>query len=546
MSTFEPPGPGSWELDRSHYDSAITPLTSELMTAGTETAYRKLFETIGVPAAGVEMRAVNGFVYTRVVPYFGANSSSTKAPPKWLVKLIFTLHPEMRRRERRATEQFASKTFASVIDDWHRKIRPDYVERNLAYQDTDLAGLTDPELADHVDELIAYVLETYEEHHRLHGYDIGPLAQLVVACRDWGVDARDALAALGGSSPSTIEPRRQLAAIRAEVEACGVTPASLDDVRAASPRAAALLDAYLERHGSVVFASYDLNSPTLGECPDLVLSTIVHAVEPTDADDAAGAAIGALRERVPASNRAELEELLADAGQAMDMRDDNGPVTVEWPNGLLRLALLEAGRRLASSGRLDDADHIFELERGELAGLIGQGLGPSSSEVADRRQRRVAQQELDPPERLGPEPLDPPIDALPPSMGRALDMTLAAVAALGMSEREQKPPLTGSGIGTAVFTGTARVAMTAQDALGSLAPGEILVTRATSPAFNLVLSLAGGLVTVDGGPMSHAAVLSRELGLPAVIGVADCLDHVADGATIELDPAAGTVRVLTT
>ncbi|MEM7094419.1 MAG: PEP-utilizing enzyme [Actinomycetota bacterium] len=544
MTTFAAPGPGSWELDRSHYDSAVTPVTSMLMTEATEAAYRKLFETVGVPAQTVAMREVNGFVYTRVVPYFGADSSSTRVPPDWLIKLIFRLHPEMRRREQRASEQFDGKTFKTVIEDWHRRIKPHYVERNQAFQATDPAALDDGELADHVDSLVAYVRETYEEHHRLHGYDIGPLALLVVACRDWGIEPGEALAALEGSSPSTVEPRRHLAAIRAEIDAAGAEPTSLDEVRAVSERAAELLDAYLDRHGAVVFSSYDVDGPTLGERPEIVLATILHATEPVEGSASADAAVAGLEARVPAADHAELHDLLADAREAMDMRDDNGPVTVEWPNGLLRLGMVEAGRRLAESGRLLDVEHIFDVRPDELQPLIRSGEGPSAEALADRRVRRLAQRDLDPPERLGPEPVDPPIDAMPPSMARALDMTLAAVAAMGMAERTQDAPLTGAGIGSEGFSGTARVALTAEDALASLEPGEILVTRATSPAFNLVLTLAGGLVTVDGGPMSHAAVLSRELGLPAVIGVTDCLEHVNDGDVIELDPEAGTVRIV--
>jgi pyruvate,water dikinase len=76
-----------------------------------------------------------------------------------------------------------------------------------------------------------------------------------------------------------------------------------------------------------------------------------------------------------------------------------------------------------------------------------------------------------------------------------------------------------------------------------LEPGDVLVVRATSPAFNLVLSIAGAVVTVDGGAMSHAAVLSRELGIPAVIGAPGALS-IVDGSQIEVDPVAGVVRCL--
>jgi rifampicin phosphotransferase len=72
----------------------------------------------------------------------------------------------------------------------------------------------------------------------------------------------------------------------------------------------------------------------------------------------------------------------------------------------------------------------------------------------------------------------------------------------------------------------------------------VLVVRATSPAFNAVLSIAGAVVTAEGGPLSHAAVLARELGIPAVVGASGALD-LQDGALVEVDPRVGAVRVLT-
>ncbi len=512
------------------------------MNEGAEAAYRKLFKALGVPAETVAMRQVNGYMYSQIVPFFGAASAERKPPPDWLIKFVFRLHPELRRREKLSQVALSGDASRATIADWHARIRPHFVERNLAYQRTDLAALSDADLADRAQELVAYMRETFEEHHRLHGYDLGPLALFVVACREWGIDAGEALAALAGASPSTTVPRRQLLAIRREVEAAGVTPASLDDVRAASPRAAELLDEYLERHGAVVFSSYDLDSPTLGERPELVLSTIMHATEPGEVDADSRAA--ALKAQIPPTDHVEFDRVLDDARQAMDMRDDNGPVTVQWPAGLLRLALLEAGRRLVASGRLVEVDHIFSVEPDEVRSLIADGEGPSAQSMAQRHQARLDQRLLDPPERLGPEPTDPPIHVMPTAMARTYQMTMAAMDALGISDKGDSAALTGAGIGDAVFQGRARVALTAEDALAALEPGEILVTRATSPAFNLVLSLAGGLVTVDGGPMSHAAVLSRELGLPAVIGVRDCLDHIVDGAVIELDPVGGTVRLV--
>ena len=60
----------------------------------------------------------------------------------------------------------------------------------------------------------------------------------------------------------------------------------------------------------------------------------------------------------------------------------------------------------------------------------------------------------------------------------------------------------------------------------------------------MVLGMVGGLVTAEGGPMSHAAVLSRELGIPAVVGAKGALEAIGDGDTITIDPAAGRVEVV--
>jgi phosphohistidine swiveling domain-containing protein len=104
--------------------------------------------------------------------------------------------------------------------------------------------------------------------------------------------------------------------------------------------------------------------------------------------------------------------------------------------------------------------------------------------------------------------------------------------------------LSGTGVGNGVVVGRARVAETAEDAFDLIEDGDILVTRATSPAYSLVLTLVDGLVTSEGGPMSHAAVLSRELGISAIVGASSAMTAIKDGEQIKIDPAAGTVQVL--
>ena len=104
--------------------------------------------------------------------------------------------------------------------------------------------------------------------------------------------------------------------------------------------------------------------------------------------------------------------------------------------------------------------------------------------------------------------------------------------------------LQGMGIGDETYIGTALVVHDAVEALAAMEPGDIVVAPYTAPTYNSVLAMAGAIVTEEGGPLCHAAVIARELGLPAVIGAVGAMSLVPDGSTIEVDPRAGCVRVV--
>ena len=79
---------------------------------------------------------------------------------------------------------------------------------------------------------------------------------------------------------------------------------------------------------------------------------------------------------------------------------------------------------------------------------------------------------------------------------------------------------------------------------GRIQRGDILVTRATSPYFNLVLPLLGAIVTDRGGQLCHAAIVAREYGIPAVVGTREATRLVRDGARLRVDGTRGEVTVL--
>ena len=529
---FVAPAPGEWQLDRSHYTGGVTPISQWLMTDGMENGFRRVFAELGVPADTIEAQFVNGFYYTRLRPLIGADKPTRKPPPTPLLWLAARLHPEFRRRAKTATSTLATSPSNAVVDRWHREIRPSLRTTNLRLQDVDISTLTDDDLRRHVDELLDHLHDNYELHFWLHGHDLGPIARYLYDCDGWGIDPTKAIAALAGASPSTVGPRERLHRIRLLIDDSDTPVTTLDDVRAVSDEAAALLDEHLREHGHVLATGYDVTASTLGELPAVVLQSIRTASPAPTYDDEATAS--RLRSQVPAEHRDAFDRVLADARNVMDMRDDQGPMTIEWPAGLLRRALLEAGSRLSVG------DHVFELTPDEARGLFGETT-PTPDELRSRATTRLAQATLDPPLILGDPEAQPPLAALPKALATTVAMVQFSMKYMGMAGDSTDPPLHGTGVGAVSYTGRAVVADSADDAMERLAPGDVLVVRATSPAFNLVLSIAGAVVTVDGGAMSHAAVLSRELGIPAVIGASGALS-IADGAMVEVDPVAGVVR----
>jgi rifampicin phosphotransferase len=541
-ATWEKPGPGTWELDQSHCGPAPGPIQRDLYERCLPAGIGEGMALFGSPLKTMEMHWVNGKFYRRLVPQVGANSDRPPPPPP-VLWLASRLHPTFRRQERRARESFEVKRWRAELQRWEEEWKPALVDANLAAGTVDLASLDDAALAAHVEELHQRLVESTALHFRLHVSDMGPLGDLMVHLEDWGLDREAAFRALVAASPATREPARQLAAVADALRAADTDPsslASLDEVRAV-PAASEALDRYLLHHGWRLTTGYDLEDRSLHELPDVLLASIRGAASSSGGStDTAADAVAELRAQIPEADRAAFDEIVDDARLSYGLRDENGPLTYEWPAGLLRRALLESGGRLTAAGHLEETNEVFELTAGEVVAFLRDGSGPDRAEIERRAGQRRWWATLDPPERLGKEEPPPPVSVLPPNLARMTRIVLTVVDTLESASTEA---LHGMGIGDAPYTGTARVVHDAVEALASMEPGDIVVAPYTAPTYNSVLAMAGAIVTQEGGPLCHAAVIARELGLPAVIGAAGAMD-LPDGARIEVDPVAGAVRVL--
>jgi pyruvate,water dikinase len=130
-----------------------------------------------------------------------------------------------------------------------------------------------------------------------------------------------------------------------------------------------------------------------------------------------------------------------------------------------------------------------------------------------------------------------PVTTIPTSTAGARH---AENGASGGADGDEKPILRGFGASPGIATGIARILHGSAE-MDKLKTGEVLVTSMTTPDMVPAMSQAAAIVTDEGGMTCHAAIVSRELGVPCVVGTREATKLIADGAEVTVDGKAGTV-----
>jgi pyruvate,water dikinase len=150
-------------------------------------------------------------------------------------------------------------------------------------------------------------------------------------------------------------------------------------------------------------------------------------------------------------------------------------------------------------------------------------------------------------ERLGDWTPPPAVGAVPEVMMDPALIMLWGVTTQRVHEwarsQEGGSELSGTAASPGLVEGPARVVKTVRE-IGDVREGEILVCSITSPAWAPIFSKIQAAVTDIGGVMSHAAIVCREYGLPAVVGTGHATAQIATGQRIRVDGTAGTVTIL--
>jgi pyruvate,water dikinase len=253
-----------------------------------------------------------------------------------------------------------------------------------------------------------------------------------------------------------------------------------------------------------------------------------------------------VREAVPQKHRAAFDDLYEEARVTYRLRDERNLLTDNWAMGLLRRALLSAGRRLLEQRAVEHESHLMEASYDEVKALLKKDAGPSASELAARAQYRATHDPFQAPRHLGGEPGKPPPSGWLPKAAARADRAVGAFLSHLMIDPEGSKDgktVRGLGVVAGIFEGTARIVRGPEDFV-HLEKGEILVTSSTSCAFNLVLPLLGAIVTDRGGLLSHTAIVAREYGIPAVVGSRHATQVIHDGAWLRVNGASGEATVL--
>lgn len=296
---------------------------------------------------------------------------------------------------------------------------------------------------------------------------------------------------------------------------------------------------FLDRHGFHADIELELMCPRWSEDPDRVRAMIGamldSGIEPADPDVSFVGqcrryqeAHSEVRKRLRGKPFARLrygrafERRLDEVRRYLVARERMRECSAQ-AYAIVRAYVVEAGSRLMARHALSRPDDVFMLSAAELVSLVrDSGEGHAILELLDTIAFQRAMYD-------GYRDFEPPHE-----LGSGVETVSAAVS---------DNCLTGLGCSPGQVEGTARVVKSLQE-IDRIVAGDILVAQYTDPGWTPALGLVAGVVTQVGGMLSHAAVISREYGIPAVLNVDRAMALIRSGQRVRIDGRAGTVELL--
>ena len=531
----------TWVFDEVHNREPMTPLDFDVLLSSRVHGQNYANLHYGLAVRSVPAR-FNSYVYLNVI-FDGTSPAEVESSL--------------------ATAEVKVREAAAQLDHlWASSWLPEAQEHLAAIRCVDLGALDLEAHLAHLDDIRRRIDRLWEIHFVL-------LLPMTVALSDFDDAFRDlfpeagplrAYELLAGFPNKTMEGnlglwrlgKRAAADPKLRVLIEETSPGVLRQALTTVPAGRALwqeLVAYLEEFGERNANLY-LDAPTWIEDPTPALQALRDAVLSPERDlDGEFAALAVHREArlvevraalkdFPSAVVAEFEALLGAAQVATVLREDHNFWLDNKIAALTRQACLALGERLVTEEVLEAVDDVLFLGRGEF-GDAATIVARAAELRARVSARRIAHEQN---RALIPAPFLGEMIALPASDNailRANERLSGAFHAPSTAPNEILG-LPGSG---GIARGRARVIESLADA-ETLEPGDVLIAPTTLPTWTAYFGRVAAVVTNVGGVLSHAAVVAREYGIPAVVGARGATTAIVDGSLIEVDGDSGTVRIV--
>ena len=519
----------TWDREDAHFGEFQLPLATDYVVEGPSFGIRRRTETMAAPVFGV-FKPFNGRMYAAL---------KTLVPPEQVAPAAAAALARRRAHARQLArlwdEDYLPKVRADL--DWMRALRPEELDAAAA--------------ADAWNDVWRRVNHIWTIHMMVTSgaYVImDELAEVYEAIT--GRPGVEALSFTGGRAAilqlqqrdfhRLLERIRGLPAVATSI-AAGV--AQTRAAVAALPGGAAAvtaLDAFLAVHGDIGQLLNDLHVPAWADDPSLLIAELARSLARYESDDPevrlagqrAKAEVAIGRTRTALADRPEdlarFDEVLATALEAGPLTEEHNYWIDRNTQAVTRRAVLAFGERLVRDGRLAAADDVFLFHHPEIRAALASGED-LRARAAERERQARRQATLRAPLTLG----TPPDPAAGPGNAR-MDLGYR----LDQPDAQQLMAVPASaGIGR----GPARLIHDQKD-FARFQRGDVLVCRSSNVSWVPLFRLAAAIVTDVGGSLSHAAVVAREFGVPAVVGAGVALSVLRDGELLEVDGTAGVIR----
>lgn len=257
------------------------------------------------------------------------------------------------------------------------------------------------------------------------------------------------------------------------------------------------------------------------------------------------------RALLSAEEVAQFDQLLGLSRTVFPFIEEHNFYVEHWAHTVFWSKMREFATALVEAGMLEDAEDAYYLNRFELdiaafdvaeswaIGVAPRGARRWRREVSRRREIVEALRSAPPAPAFGV----PPEEVTDPFAIMNYGVTTERIEEWLGDGKDKAGGIGGIPGSPGVAEGPVRV-IRSETELREVQPGEILVAPITAPAWASVFSVVAGVVTDIGGMMSHAAIVCREFGTPAVVGTGDASQRLTSGQQVRIDGNAGTVTVV--